>query len=76
MRKPAELELHSIDPRTLTPGQWDAVKRLATERAHAERTRTLRAVFRAVGRWFRRRKAFPPVLRRMRLPLGASLGRS
>jgi len=73
-RKP--IELHEIDPRTLTPAQWDAVKRIATERAHAERAETFRHAFRAIRAWFRGKRVFPPLLRKMRLPLGASLGRS
>jgi hypothetical protein len=71
-----EIELHTLDPRTLTPAQWGALKRLAKARAHAERAKAFRVFFRTILAWFRGKRPFPPLLRHMRLPLGAGLGRS
>jgi len=73
-RKP--IELHEIDPRTLTPAQWDAVKRAAIKRAHAARAEAIRNAFGAIRAWLRGKRVFPPLLHKIRLPLGASLGRS
>lgn len=76
MTKLDDIELYRIDPRSLTPKQWDAVKRIAIERAHAARVEAFRDTFGAIRAWLGSKRLFPPILRNIRLPLGASLGRS
>ena len=64
MSRRTSVELHEIDPGTLTPAQWDAVKRIATERAHAERTEAFRHAFHAIRAWLRGKRVFSPLLRK------------
>lgn len=76
MAKYSDIELYRIDPRSLTAAQWDAVKRIAIGRAHAQRAEAFRHAFRAIRVLLCDKRFFPPLLRNIRLPLGASLGRS
>ncbi len=62
-----KIDLHAIDPRSLTPKQWDAVIRYAIDRAHTERARALRAMFRRLfGRSNSRKGAPAPCARAAR----------
>lgn len=71
-----ELDLAQLNPKSLSPAQWNAILVLASERARRERAKAIRGFFRALRTWFRGKRVFPPILRSLRLPLGASLGRS
>ena len=52
------IDLQAIDIRTLPPEQWETVLRLATKRAHLERSRSCRDLMARVRRgtaaWARR----------------------
>lgn len=61
------IDLHTIDPRSLTPKQWNAVVSYAIDRAHTERARALRGMFRwLIARFSLRKDAPTPCARAAR----------
>jgi hypothetical protein len=48
----AKIDLSTFDLRTLTPEEWDAVKREATRRAHAERAKLMRGLLKELRSWW------------------------
>jgi hypothetical protein len=48
-------DLSSTDLRSLTPAEWDALKREVQRRAHAGRADVLRAAAGAIRAWWRAR---------------------
>jgi hypothetical protein len=51
-----KLDLSTIDVRTLTPEEWDAVKREAARRAHAERAKLMRGLVKELRSWWQDHK--------------------
>jgi len=57
---PRKCDFSRIDFRTtITLGQWEAVKREAHRRAHAERARFVRDLINRLGSWWWRRRNQP-----------------
>jgi len=50
------IDLSTIDLRTMTPDEWDAVKREAARRAHAERAKLMRGVVKELRSWWQDHK--------------------
>ena len=52
----SECNLSTIDMRTITPEEWEAVKREALRRAHAERAKAMRYLIKRLWSWWQGRK--------------------
>jgi hypothetical protein len=49
-----EIDIATIDLRSLTPQQWTALKRQVIRNAHAERSQVARVLFGSLFGWLRR----------------------
>lgn len=58
MHRLRECDLSTIDVRSLSPEEWDAVKREVVRRAHAERASMLRHVIARLHAWWRPHKHY------------------
>jgi hypothetical protein len=56
MEKLGERDLSTIDLRTISPEEWQDVKREVVRRARAERARVMRELLRRLACWWQRRK--------------------
>jgi hypothetical protein len=54
--KLSECDLSAIDIRTITPEEWEAVKREVLRRAHAERAKVMRDLIKRLRSWWQGRK--------------------
>lgn len=50
-----EFDVQTIDLKTLTPAQWDALKQWSMRRAHAERSRVIGQILARAVSWLRGR---------------------
>jgi hypothetical protein len=57
---PAELDLLAVDTRTISLAQWEAIKREAVRRAHAERAKFVRDLARRLRFWWQARSGATP----------------